>query len=74
MDGGGGRGVAVGGREGEAPRGAVNRGSRLGGFVFELAQTSDEIDGFIDLMRPLGLTEVTRTGVCAMMRGANSAG
>ena len=42
-------------------------------FVFELAQTSNEIDRFIDLMRPLGLAEVTRTGVCAMMRGSGAA-
>jgi len=42
----------------------------LESFVFELAQTSSEIDRFIDLMRPLGMTEVTRTGVCAIMRGA----
>jgi len=41
----------------------------LESFVFELAQTSAEIDGFINLMRPLGLAEVTRTGVCAMARG-----
>ena len=46
----------------------------LESFIFELAQRSAEIDGFIDLMRPLGLTEVTRTGVCAMMRGAKSTG
>jgi acetolactate synthase-1/3 small subunit len=45
----------------------------LESFVFELAQSTDEIDGFIDLMRPLGLTEVTRTGVCAMMRGSGTA-
>ena len=41
----------------------------LQSFVFELAQSSAEIDRFIDLMRPLGLIEITRTGVCAMMRG-----
>jgi len=41
----------------------------LGSFVFEIARTSGEIDAFIDLMRPLGLSEVTRTGVCAMLRG-----
>jgi len=41
----------------------------LGSFVFELAQTSGEIDRFIELMRPLGLAEVTRTGVCAIKRG-----
>ncbi|HSF95913.1 MAG TPA: acetolactate synthase small subunit [Thermohalobaculum sp.] len=42
----------------------------LESFVFEVARTSEEIDAFIDLMRPIGLTEVTRTGVCAMLRGA----
>jgi acetolactate synthase-1/3 small subunit len=46
----------------------------LESFVFEIAQSSGEIDGFIDLMRPLGLADVTRTGVCAMMRGNESAG
>lgn len=44
----------------------------LESFVFELAQSSSEIDRFIDLMRPLGLTEITRTGVCAMMRGGEA--
>jgi acetolactate synthase-1/3 small subunit len=43
----------------------------LESFVFEIARTSGEIDAFIDLMRPLGLAEVTRTGVCAMLRGPN---
>ena len=70
--------VATGEHRVEALRMAELMGARvvdvtLESFVFELAQTTDEIDGFIDLMRPLGLTEVTRTGVCAMMRGANSA-
>ncbi len=45
----------------------------LESFVFELAQSSNEIDRFIDLMQPLGLAEVTRTGVCAMMRGTGAA-
>jgi acetolactate synthase-1/3 small subunit len=43
----------------------------LESFVFELARTTQEIDEFVDLMRPLGLAEVTRTGVCAMLRGAD---
>ena len=59
--------VASGEQRVEALRMAELMGARvvdvtLESFVFELAQTSDEIDGFIDLMRPLGLTEVTRTG------------
>ncbi len=44
----------------------------LESFVFELARTSQEIDEFIDLMRPLGLAEVTRTGVCAMLKGSDA--
>ena len=43
----------------------------LESFVFELAQTSEAIDRFINLMRPLGLAEITRTGICAMSRGPN---
>ena len=70
--------VATGEHRVEALRMAELMGARvvdvtLESFIFELAQSSAEIDGFIDLMRPLGLTEVTRTGVCAMMRGAKSA-
>jgi acetolactate synthase-1/3 small subunit len=38
-------------------------------FVFELTGTSGEIDDFVDLMRPIGLVEVSRTGVAAISRG-----
>jgi acetolactate synthase-1/3 small subunit len=38
-------------------------------FVFELTGRPDKLDAFIDLMRPLGLTEVCRTGVTAIARG-----
>jgi len=67
--------VATGEHRVEALRMADLMGARvvdvtLESFVFELAQTTDEIDGFISLMRPLGLAEVTRTGVCAITRGA----
>jgi acetolactate synthase-1/3 small subunit len=41
----------------------------LQSFVFELADESEHIDAFIELMRPLGLVEVARTGVAAMARG-----
>lgn len=41
-------------------------------FVFELTGTTDKLDAFIDLMRPLGLAEVTRTGVAAIIRGART--
>lgn len=39
-------------------------------FVFELTGTRDKINAFIDLMRPLGLTEISRTGVLSIRRGA----
>lgn len=38
------------------------------GFIFELTGTSEEIDEFIDCMRPLGMTEMARSGVVAMAR------
>lgn len=41
----------------------------LESFVFELTGTPHKIDAFIELMRPLGLTEIARTGVAAMRRG-----
>jgi acetolactate synthase-1/3 small subunit len=40
-------------------------------FVFELTGAVGKIDQFIDLMRPIGLVEVSRTGVAAMARGPN---
>jgi acetolactate synthase-1/3 small subunit len=39
-------------------------------FVFELTGAIDKIDAFIELMRPLGLAEVSRTGIAAIARGA----
>ncbi len=38
-------------------------------FVFELTGASDKINAFIELMRDLGLSEVSRTGVAALARG-----
>ena len=38
-------------------------------FVFELTGVPNKIDAFVDLMVPLGLVEVARTGVAAMARG-----
>jgi acetolactate synthase-1/3 small subunit len=32
--------------------------------------TSEKIDAFAELMRPLGLSDVARTGVAALARGA----
>lgn len=38
-------------------------------FVFEITGDSEKIEAFIELMRPLGLVEVSRTGVAAIARG-----
>ena len=38
-------------------------------FVFEITGTSDKIESFINLMLPVGLVEVSRTGVVAIARG-----
>ena len=38
-------------------------------FVFEITGAPAKIDSFIDLMRPLGLVDVSRTGVAAISRG-----
>ncbi len=43
--------------------------STLESFVFEITGTPEKIDAFTDLMRPLGLTDIARTGVAAMARG-----
>ena len=42
----------------------------LASFVFEITGTPSKIDAFVELMRPLGLIEVSRTGVAAITRGA----
>lgn len=39
-------------------------------FVFEVTGTPEKIEAFINLMRPLGLVDVSRTGVVAIARGA----
>ena len=38
-------------------------------FVFEITGKSDKIEQFIALMLPLGLVEVSRTGIAAIARG-----
>lgn len=38
-------------------------------FVFEVTGASDKIDAFVGLMLPLGLVDITRTGVAAIARG-----
>lgn len=41
----------------------------LESFIFEMTGASDKIDAFVDLMRPIGLVEVSRTGVLSIHRG-----
>jgi len=38
-------------------------------FVFEITGASEKIESFINLMLPVGLVEVSRTGVVAIARG-----
>lgn len=45
--------------------------STLESFVFEITGTPEKIDAFADLMRPIGLVEMARTGVAALSRGAS---
>jgi acetolactate synthase-1/3 small subunit len=39
-------------------------------FVFEIVGRSSKVDAFIELMRPLGLVDISRTGVVAIARGS----
>ena len=39
-------------------------------FVFEISGSTDKLDAFIKLMGPLGLVDVSRTGVVAIARGS----
>ena len=43
--------------------------STLESFVFEMTGAPEKIDAFAELMRPLGLCEIARTGVAALARG-----
>lgn len=38
-------------------------------FVFEVVGSSEKVDAFVELMHPLGLVEISRTGVAAIARG-----
>jgi acetolactate synthase-1/3 small subunit len=38
-------------------------------FVFEMTGSTDKLNAFINLMRPLGLVDIARTGVAAIARG-----
>lgn len=41
-------------------------------FVFEMTGSSEKLDAFVDLMKPLGLADVSRTGVVAIARGVET--
>lgn len=41
-------------------------------FVFEIVGDTGKLDAFIELMEPLGLVDVSRTGVAAIARGSQN--
>jgi acetolactate synthase-1/3 small subunit len=43
----------------------------ISGFIFEITGAPSKIDKFVGLMRPLGLVEVSRTGVLSIERAAD---
>lgn len=43
-------------------------------FVFEITGKTNKIDQFVSLMGPIGLVEVSRTGVAAISRGPKGMG
>jgi acetolactate synthase I/III small subunit len=44
--------------------------STIESFVFEVTGSTEKLNAFINLMEPLGLVDVSRTGVVAIARGA----
>ena len=46
--------------------------STIESFVFEMTGSTDKLNAFINLMQPLGLVDVSRTGVAAIARGAEA--
>jgi acetolactate synthase-1/3 small subunit len=38
-------------------------------FVFEMTGSTEKLNAFIELMKPLGLVDVSRTGIVAISRG-----
>ena len=57
--------LAVATAKAAATRGGLDLTSR----IFEVTGAPSKIDSFIELMRPLGLVEVSRTGVLSIQRG-----
>ena len=43
--------------------------STISSFVFEVTGSSEKLDAFIELVAPIGLVELARTGIAAMSRG-----
>ena len=43
--------------------------STTSSFVFEVTGATAKVDAFISIMEPLGLTDISRTGVVAISRG-----
>ena len=43
--------------------------STLDNFTFQITGAPEKVDAFSELMRPLGLIEIARTGVAALSRG-----
>ena len=41
-------------------------------FIFELTGNREKIDQFVELMRAIGLVEVSRTGIAAISRGPDA--
>lgn len=41
-------------------------------FIFEITGASEKVDQFTELMEPLGLVEVSRTGVLSIRRGKDA--
>jgi acetolactate synthase-1/3 small subunit len=46
--------------------------STIESFVFEMTGSTEKLTAFINLMQPLGLVEVSRTGVVAISRGPDA--
>jgi len=46
--------------------------STIESFVFEMTGSTEKLNAFINLMEPLGLVDVSRTGVVAMSRGSGN--
>ncbi len=44
--------------------------STIDSFVFEMTGSTEKLNAFINLMEPLGLADVSRTGVVAISRGS----